>query len=138
MTSSVPTDTGCAAVADRSSPRSSRGWSVGSSSAWIRSSTRGGGAVGRRGRASGRVSAAQSAVMDSKGAKMARREFSPQGRIAQSAKDFTLILDGAAAAGQGLPFARTYLQMMQAALAAGEGDLDNAAVLLPISRSRPE
>ena len=85
-----------------------------------------------------RVSAAQSAVMDSKGAKMARREFSPQGRIAQSAKDFTLILDGAAAAGQGLPFARTYLQMMQAALAAGEGDLDNAAVLLPISRSRPE
>ncbi len=85
-----------------------------------------------------RASAAHSAVMDSKGELMAQRDFHPQGRIRQSAKDFTLIRDGATAAGQGLPFAQTYLAMMQDALQQGEGDLDNSAILLPIARCRPE
>ena len=82
-----------------------------------------------------RASAAQSAVMNSKGQMMAAREFAPQGRIVQSAKDFTLIRDGAAALGQGLPFAETYLAMMQDAIDHGEGDLDNSAILLPIARA---
>ncbi|WP_341861264.1 hypothetical protein [Gymnodinialimonas sp. 57CJ19] len=42
----------------------------------------------------------------------------------------------AQATGQGLPFTRTYLEMMEEALRHDEGDLDNSAVLLPISRSR--
>jgi 3-hydroxyisobutyrate dehydrogenase-like beta-hydroxyacid dehydrogenase len=85
-----------------------------------------------------KASAAQSAVMNSKGQMMAQREFAAQGRIAQSAKDFTLIRDGAAAIGQGLPFTETYLAMMRDAIEKGEGDLDNSAVLLPIARARPK
>lgn len=84
-----------------------------------------------------RASAAHSAVMDSKGDLMVRKDFAPQGRIRQSAKDFQLIRDGAAAAGQGLPFAETYLRMMHEAMENGEGELDNAAILLPISRTAP-
>ncbi|QXT38195.1 NAD(P)-dependent oxidoreductase [Gymnodinialimonas ceratoperidinii] len=85
-----------------------------------------------------KASAAYSAVMDAKGDALVHRDFTPLGRIAQSAKDFELIRDQAKAAGQGLPFTGTYLDMMRDALAAGEGDLDNAAVLLPISRAVPE
>lgn len=82
-----------------------------------------------------KVSAAYSAVMDSKGQLLVDRDFTPQGRIVQSAKDFNLIRDSAAAAGQGLPFTETYLAMMRDALAQGEGDLDNSAILLPIART---
>lgn len=84
-----------------------------------------------------KASAAYSAVMDSKGQLLVDRDFTPQGRIVQSAKDFNLIRDSAAAQGQGLPFTETYLAMMDDALAQGEGDLDNSAILLPISRTRP-
>lgn len=82
-----------------------------------------------------KASAAYSAVMDSKGQLLVDRDFAPQGRIVQSAKDFNLIRDSAAAAGQGLPFTETYLTMMRDALAQGEGDLDNTAILLPIART---
>ncbi len=82
-----------------------------------------------------KASAAYSAVMDSKGQLLVDRDFTPQGRIAQSAKDFNLIRDSAAAAGQGLPFTETYLAMMRDALEQGEGDLDNSAILLPIART---
>lgn len=75
--------------------------------------------------------AAASAVMAGKGPLMVAGEFAPQGRIAQSAKDFALILD---AGGQALPFARTYAAMMQDCLAAGEGELDNAAIIRAIRR----
>lgn len=82
-----------------------------------------------------KASAAYSAVMDSKGQLLVDRDFNPQGRIVQSAKDFTLIRDSATTAGQGLPFTETYLAMMRDALEHGEGDLDNAAILLPIKRT---
>jgi 3-hydroxyisobutyrate dehydrogenase-like beta-hydroxyacid dehydrogenase len=83
-----------------------------------------------------RNSAAASAVMEGKGKRMVARDFTPLGRIAQSAKDFTLIRDAAAEQDQELPFTETYLAMMQDALDHGEGDLDNAAVLLPIERAK--
>ena len=82
-----------------------------------------------------RGSAAAAAVMATKGPKMARGDFAPEGRVAQSAKDFGLILSQARAAGLGLPFARTYAAMMEDCLAAGEGDLDNAAVIRAIRRA---
>lgn len=82
-----------------------------------------------------KASAAYSAVMDSKGQMLVDRDFAPQGRIVQSAKDFNLIRDSATAAGQGLPFTETYLAMMRDALDQGEGDLDNSAILLPIART---
>ena len=80
-------------------------------------------------------SAARSAVMDSKGPAMVSRDFAPLGRIAQSQKDFKLIRDTAARSGHGrLPMVDRYLDLMANAEAAGEGDLDNSAVLLAISR----
>jgi len=80
-------------------------------------------------------SAASSKVMASKGPKMVSRDFSPLGRVAQSAKDFGLIYDQAVQAGQGLPMAQRYLEVVGRSLAAGEGDLDNSAVLLEIERT---
>ena len=79
-------------------------------------------------------SAAASAVMAGKGATMVARDFTPTGRIAQSAKDFSLILETASEAGQDLPFAHTYARMMQDCLTRDEGDLDNSAILLAIER----
>lgn len=80
-------------------------------------------------------SAAASKVMASKGPKMAARDFTPLGRISQSAKDFGLIQDAAARAGQGLPMAERYLDIVADSLANGEGGLDNSAVLLAIERA---
>lgn len=85
-----------------------------------------------------RESAAASAVMDGKGDAMVARNFEPMGRIAQSAKDFALIREAAAERGHALPFAATYAAMMDDCLAAGEGDLDNAAIILAVERMRGE
>ncbi|MGH1483751.1 MAG: NAD(P)-dependent oxidoreductase [Geminicoccales bacterium] len=80
-------------------------------------------------------SAAASKVMASKGPKMVARDFTPLGRVTQSAKDFGLIQDAADRAGQGLPMTQRYLDVLADSLANGEGDLDNAAVLLAIERA---
>jgi 3-hydroxyisobutyrate dehydrogenase-like beta-hydroxyacid dehydrogenase len=82
-------------------------------------------------------SAAASKAMASKGPKMATGDFAPLGRIAQSGKDFALILEQAALAGQGLPMAEQYLDLIADNIAQGEGDLDNAAILLAIARAKP-
>lgn len=80
-------------------------------------------------------SAASSKVMASKGPKMVSRDFSPLGRVTQSAKDFGLIYETAMKAGQGLPMAERYLEVLSDSLAMGEGELDNSAVLLAIERT---
>lgn len=86
-----------------------------------------------------RESAAASAVMDTKGPLMVAQDFAPLGRIAQSAKDFSLIETTADRQGQRLPFAETYLSMMQDCIAHGEADLDNSAILKAIARfGRPD
>jgi 3-hydroxyisobutyrate dehydrogenase-like beta-hydroxyacid dehydrogenase len=82
-----------------------------------------------------RDTAAASAVMATKGPLMVSGTFVPQGRIAQSAKDFDLILRSARAKGQDLPFARTYLHMMDNCVAAGEAELDNAAIISALRRA---
>ena len=81
--------------------------------------------------------AAASAVMKTKGPKMAGRDFDPQGRVEQSAKDFNLILSSAEALTQDLPFARTYAAMMRDCMDNDEAGLDNAAIIQAIERSRP-
>jgi 3-hydroxyisobutyrate dehydrogenase len=81
-----------------------------------------------------RNSAAYSAVMDAKGQKMVARDFRALGKIVQSAKDFGLILQTAEAAGQRLPFAALYADMMDGCIAAGEGDWDNSAIIENIRR----
>ena len=69
---------------------------------------------------------------------MAARSFTPQGRIAQSAKDFNLILDVALTSGQRLPFAETYLAMMKDCIAHGEANLGNAAIIRAVCRVRAD
>ena len=85
-----------------------------------------------------RDSAAASSVMATKGPLMVSGDFTPQGRIAQSAKDFGLIIDSARSCGQDLPFARTYLNMMEDCIAAGEADFDNAAIIRAVQRATTE
>jgi len=83
-----------------------------------------------------RGSAAASQVMDIKGPLMVEQSFAPQGRIAQSAKDFKLILQAANSSGLRLPFAETYAAMMQDCIDHGEIDLDNSAVFKALDRAR--
>jgi 3-hydroxyisobutyrate dehydrogenase-like beta-hydroxyacid dehydrogenase len=82
-------------------------------------------------------SAASSRVMSVKGQMMARRHFDPpQSKVAQSLKDFHLIIDQAAARGQALPFAQTYAAMMSDCLAHGDAERDNALIVEAIARQR--
>lgn len=81
-------------------------------------------------------SAAASAVMDGKGRAMVARDFTPLGHMVQTVKDFTLIGEVAQAAGlDGLPFADTYVRLARDGVEAGDGALDNAAILRAIERS---
>jgi 3-hydroxyisobutyrate dehydrogenase-like beta-hydroxyacid dehydrogenase len=73
--------------------------------------------------------------MDVKGSMMARREFSnPQSRVDQSLKDFKLMLAQAQGAGQALPFATLYADLLEDCVRRGEGEWDNAAILEAIRR----
>jgi 3-hydroxyisobutyrate dehydrogenase-like beta-hydroxyacid dehydrogenase len=81
-----------------------------------------------------RGSAAYSNVMDQKGPKMVARDFSAQGKIAQSEKDFSLILAAARAAGQDLPLSAVYRALMRGCIDHGEADWDNAAIIEEIRR----
>ncbi|MCE2980579.1 MAG: NAD(P)-dependent oxidoreductase [Betaproteobacteria bacterium] len=84
-----------------------------------------------------RGSAAYSAVMETKGPLMARRQFSdPQSRVDQSLKDFHLMIEQAAARGQPLPFAEVYARMLESCMALGEGAQDNALIVEAIARCR--
>ena len=84
-----------------------------------------------------RESAAQSQVMDIKGPKMVSGDYAPQGFITQTRKDFLLMLEQAAARGQGLPLAEAYVSIVNGCVAAGEGNLDNSAVIEEIRRRKP-
>jgi L-threonate 2-dehydrogenase len=84
-----------------------------------------------------RGSAAYSQVMDVKGELMTRRDYTtPQSRIDQSLKDFTLVLEHARVAGQVLPFASVYVRMLEDCIAQGEAQWDNAAIAEAIARQR--
>lgn len=83
-----------------------------------------------------RQSAAYSQIMDVKGAKMIEGDFSPQGRIVQSRKDFGLILGEADRTGQRLPMAEVLMGVLDGCIANGEGDWDNSAVIQEVRRRR--
>jgi 3-hydroxyisobutyrate dehydrogenase-like beta-hydroxyacid dehydrogenase len=79
---------------------------------------------------------ARSAAAEVKGPMMASGHFEPQSRIRQHLKDVGLMLEAAHAAGQPLPLSETHAQLMRAAIAAGDGDLDNAAIIRQWRRDR--
>lgn len=89
-----------------------------------------------------RDSPAASRQMDTKGPKMVAGDFTVQARLAQHLKDVRLILDAAAAAQVPLPLAEAHRTLLERAVAAGLGDLDNSAVIgaypPPAPRPPPE
>ncbi len=83
-----------------------------------------------------RDSAAYSQIMDIKGQKMIAGDFTPHGKIAQTLKDFALMLELAERLQQQLPLAATYTDLVTGCMNAGEAELDNAAVIREIRRRR--
>ena len=73
-----------------------------------------------------------------KGAKMVSGDFSPQSRIRQHLKDLDVMLTVARTADQGLPLTERHAQLLRDSIAAGDGDLDNAAVLRQMQREKPK
>ena len=71
---------------------------------------------------------AWSRVMDIKGTKMLRREFTPEGAFRQHLKDVRLILAAAERAGSPVPLSSLHREILERVEAAGFGDADNSAV----------
>jgi L-threonate 2-dehydrogenase len=83
-------------------------------------------------------SAAYSSVMDTKGAKLLARDFTPQSRIAQSLKDSELILREAKERNLHLPMTSVQTALLRAAIALEGPDKDSAAIIAAIGRARIE
>jgi 3-hydroxyisobutyrate dehydrogenase-like beta-hydroxyacid dehydrogenase len=81
-----------------------------------------------------RASPAYSVAMDVKGQKMLEGDFSPQARLRQHRKDVALILSYAQRLGQQVPLSRVHLEILDRAIQAGDGELDNSAVIRQIRR----
>jgi 3-hydroxyisobutyrate dehydrogenase-like beta-hydroxyacid dehydrogenase len=69
---------------------------------------------------------------------MVKGDWEPHGKITQTLKDFLLMHEQAAAHGQQLPLAQTYVELVQGCVAAGEGEWDNAAVMQEIRRRKKQ
>ena len=69
-----------------------------------------------------------------KGPLMVSDSFAPQSRVRQHLKDVDLMLESARLAGQKLPLSETHAALMRAAVAAGDGELDNAAIVRQLRR----
>ncbi len=81
-----------------------------------------------------KASPAYSAAMDTKAKKMLKGDFTPESRIRQHHKDVSIILKYAEKAGQELPLSKVHLDVLEKAIEAGDGELDNAAVIREIKR----
>ncbi|EGI77052.1 NAD(P)-dependent oxidoreductase [Hylemonella gracilis] len=82
------------------------------------------------------ASPATSGAAQAKGRMMVSGDFTPQSRIRQHLKDVDLMLAQAAALGQKLPLSETHAALMRAAIAAGDGELDNAAIVRELRRQK--
>jgi 3-hydroxyisobutyrate dehydrogenase-like beta-hydroxyacid dehydrogenase len=72
---------------------------------------------------------AYSKVMDTKGPKMIAREYAPQARLAQHAKDVRLIRELALKYGALTPLSEVHAALLQTAIALGYANADNSAVI---------
>ncbi len=79
---------------------------------------------------------AHSGAAQAKGEKMVNEDFSPQSRIVQHLKDVRLMIGIASQTGQRLPLSEAHANLMTAAIAAGDGELDNAAIIRQIRRDK--
>lgn len=76
-----------------------------------------------------RQSMAYSKIMDTKGEKMIARDFSPQAKLSQHAKDVSLILQQAKGRQTELPLTQTHQALLQKAIELGFGECDNSALI---------
>lgn len=83
-----------------------------------------------------RESAAYSQVMDTKGPKMLRSDFSPEGRARQTLKDAHLMIEQADKAGQPLPALAVHADVLESCVRQGQGDLDNSVIIEELRRRR--
>jgi 3-hydroxyisobutyrate dehydrogenase-like beta-hydroxyacid dehydrogenase len=74
-------------------------------------------------------SAAYSRVMDLKGQRMIESDYEPASRVSQHAKDVGLILKLGEEVGAYLPLEQLHQALLEAAIASGYGDADNAALI---------
>jgi 3-hydroxyisobutyrate dehydrogenase-like beta-hydroxyacid dehydrogenase len=72
---------------------------------------------------------AYSRVMDTKGSKMIRADYSPQARLAQHLKDVRLIRDLASRHKALTPLSDVHEDLLQAAVELGYADADNSAII---------
>lgn len=81
-----------------------------------------------------KVTPAYSAAMDVKGKKMLEGDFTPQARLRQHHKDVSIMLKYAENLKQELPLSKVHKEVLEKAITAGDGDLDNSAVIKEIQR----
>ena len=81
-----------------------------------------------------KVTPAYSAAMDVKGKKMLDADFTTEGRLSQHHKDVSIILKYSEKLDQELPLSSAHLDVLKKAIEAGDGDLDNSAVIREIER----
>ena len=81
-------------------------------------------------------SAAYSQVMDTKGPKMLRGDFAPEGRARQTLKDAHLMLEQAKSKGQRLPLLEIHADVLEGCVRNGHGDLDNSVIIEEMRRRR--
>ena len=84
-----------------------------------------------------KAGAAYSRAMDTKGAKMLDREFTPEARLSQHLKDVRLILAEAVEAGARVPLSAVHRVLLEEAEAAGYGERDNSAVICAYEPEEP-
>jgi 3-hydroxyisobutyrate dehydrogenase-like beta-hydroxyacid dehydrogenase len=83
-----------------------------------------------------KLTPAYSAAMDVKGKKMLDGDFSAQARLSQHHKDVSIMLKYSKKLGQELPLSQVHLDVLKKAIEAGDGDLDNSAVIREIERRK--
>jgi len=76
-----------------------------------------------------RGTSSYSYVMDLKGQKMLKRDFTPQARLSQHLKDVQLMLEAGRKAGAKMPLSELHRELLAQAEAAGLGALDNSAII---------
>jgi len=81
------------------------------------------------------ASAVASPIVKAKSAQLSQRDFTPTFTVEQMIKDLTLILGAGADSHVPLPQTALTFQLMQAALAQGDGQDDYAAIIKTVERS---
>lgn len=84
-----------------------------------------------------RACPAYSRIMDTKGERMIRGEFSPDARLSQHLKDVRLIVETGQVAGLPMTLSAAHRAVLEAAEAGGWGELDNSAIIRAL-RAAPE